>query len=50
MFYEFDEKKYKEVNPPFLGLIETPLVVRALRHGMMLMLEDLYTPFNSAMD
>ena len=45
IFYEFKDKDLVQLEHPFLGLIETPLVLRALRHGVMLKLEDLYMPF-----
>ena len=50
IFYEFKDKDLVQLEHPFLGLIETPLVLRALRHGVMLKLEDLYMPFIQAVD
>lgn len=50
MFYEFDERKLRFVDPPIIGMIETPIIVRALRYGVSLKLEDLYQPYSQAVD
>ena len=42
--------KFKEIEHPFLGGIETPLICRALRYGAVLKLEDLYMPYIQAVD
>ena len=50
MYYEFKDRKFKTIRPEYFGSIETPAVCRAIRHGMVLKLEDLYTPFIQAVD
>ena len=46
----YQEMQFKKVELPYLGGIETPIVLRALRAGVMLKLEDLYMPFIQGVD
>ena len=45
MFYGFSEKKLMAMNPSFLCSLETPLLCRALRYGIAMKLEDLFTDY-----
>ena len=45
MFYQFKDKKLMPMNPSFLCSLETPLLTRALRYGIALKLEDLFTDY-----
>ena len=45
MFYNFKDKKLMPMNPSFLCTLETPLLCRALRYGVSLKLEDLFTDY-----
>ncbi|CAI2360411.1 unnamed protein product [Moneuplotes crassus] len=50
MFYNFKEEKLKFVEPNYLLGPEPPLLCRALRYGVTLKLEDLYTPYSQGID
>ncbi|CAI2361236.1 unnamed protein product [Moneuplotes crassus] len=50
MFYNFKEGKLKFVEPSYLIGPEPPLLCRALRYGVALKLEDLYTPYSASID
>ena len=50
MYYNFKMDKFKIVEPPLLMGPETPLLCRALRYGVILKLEDLFTPYESSMN
>lgn len=45
MFYDFKEEKLVRVKPAFICSLETPLLCRALRYGIALKLEDLFTEY-----
>ncbi|CAI2364370.1 unnamed protein product [Moneuplotes crassus] len=47
MFYHFKFDKLKEIDPPFFAEgTETPLLLRALRYGMCLKLEEMMAQYN----
>lgn len=45
MYYSFNDKKLMPVEPAFLCSLETPLLCRALRYGVAMKLEDLFTDY-----
>lgn len=45
MYYGFKNKKLMPMKPAFLCSMESPLLCRALRHGITLKLEDLFTEY-----
>jgi len=45
MYYEFDEDHLVQLNPAFLCNLELPVLIRALRYGVALKLEDLFSDY-----
>lgn len=45
MYYSFKDKKLMPMQPSFLCSLEAPLLCRALRYGIALKLEDLFTEY-----
>ena len=45
MYYSFDEDHLVTLNPAFLCSLELPLLTRALRYGVAMKLEDLFTDY-----
>ena len=50
MYYNFKEEKFKEIEPAFMIGPEPPVLWRALRYGVSLKLEDLYTQYLAGID
>lgn len=50
MYYEFNDKKLMPMNPSFLCSLEAPMLCRALRYGVALKLEDLFTDYAKNID
>ena len=45
MYYSFKEKNLVQLKPAFLCSLELPMLTRALRYGVALKLEDLFTDY-----
>lgn len=50
MYYDFKDSKFEEIEPAFLMGPEPPMLCRALRYGVTLKLEDLYTYYLTGID
>jgi hypothetical protein len=50
MYYNFEEESFIEIEPAFMLGPEPPILCRALRHGVTLKLEDLYSRYLTGID
>mmetsp|Transcript_24313 Transcript_24313/g.24230 ORF Transcript_24313/g.24230 Transcript_24313/m.24230 type:complete len:179 (+) Transcript_24313:683-1219(+) len=50
MYYEFDKDDLVQLKPAFLCSLELPILTRALRYGVAMKLEDLFTDYIKNID